>query len=141
MIHITDDITIDDKEIQEDFILASGPGGQNVNKVATAVLLSFDVRNSPSLPEDVRERLIRIAGKRITREGFLVIKAGRFRTQDRNRQDAVNRLIDLIRRAAVIPKVRRKTKPTTSSRIRRMEAKRRQGEIKRKRRSVTIPED
>ena len=141
MIHITDDIVIDEKGIQEDFIHASGPGGQNVNKVATAVQLTFDVRNSLSLPEDVRERLISIAGKRISQEGILIIKARRFRTQDKNRQDAMNRLVSLIKRAAAIPKVRRRTKPTPASRIRRLESKRRHGEIKRKRRSVTITED
>jgi ribosome-associated protein len=141
MIKITDDITIDDKEIEESFILSSGPGGQNVNKVATTVQLSFDVQRSPSLPDDVRERLIRIAGRRVTREGILIIKAGRFRTQDKNRQDAFNRLTDLVKRAAVTPKVRRKTKPSISSRIRRLETKRRQAEIKRKRRPVSITED
>jgi ribosome-associated protein len=140
MIHITDSIIIDEKEIQEDFIRASGPGGQNVNKVATAVQLRFDVRNSPSLPDDVRGRLIRLAGRRITKEGSLIIKAGRFRTQDRNRQDAINRLVDLIRKASIIPKSRRKTKPTLSSRKRRMEKKRRHGNIKRARRPIIIEE-
>jgi ribosome-associated protein len=140
MIHVTDSIIIDEKEIQEDFIRASGPGGQNVNKVATAVQLRFDVRNSSSLPDDVRGRLIRLAGRRITKEGSLIIKAGRFRTQDRNRQDAINRLIDLIRRASIIPKSRRKTKPTLSSRKHRMEEKRRHGNIKRARRPVAAEE-
>ena len=141
MIHITDSIAIDEKEIQEDFILASGPGGQNVNKVATAVQLRFDVRNSPSLPDDVRERLIHLAGKRITGDGTLIIKAKRFRTQDKNRQDAINRLVDLIQKAAAIPKHRRKTEPTISSKIRRLDEKRRHSEIKRKRQPVTITED
>jgi ribosome-associated protein len=136
MIHITDKIIIDEKEIQEDFIRASGPGGQNVNKVATAVQLRFDVRNSPSLPDYVRKRLIHLAGRRITGEGTLIIKAGRYRTQDSNRQDAIDRLIDLIRRASIIPKARRKTKPTFSSRERRMEQKRHHGGIKRTRRPV-----
>jgi ribosome-associated protein len=140
MIHITDSIIIDEKEIQEDFIHASGPGGQNVNKVATAVQLRFDVRNSPSLPGDIRERLVRLAGRRITGEGTLIIKAGRFRTQDRNRQDAINRLVDLIRKASIIPKTRRKTKPTLSSRKRRMEEKRRHGDIKSTRRPVILEE-
>ena len=121
MIRITDNIIINEKEIKEDFIRASGPGGQNVNKVATAVHLRFDVRNSPSLPENVRRRLIRLAGRSITSEGILIIKAGRFRTQDRNRQDAIKRLADLIRKASVIPKTRRKTRPTLLSRKRRME--------------------
>jgi len=140
MIHITDSIIIDEKEIQEDFIHASGPGGQNVNKVATAVQLRFDVRNSPSLPGDIRERLVRLAGRRITGEGILIIKAGRFRTQDRNRQDAINRLVDLIRRASIIPKARRKTKPTLSSRKRRMDKKRRHSDIKHTRRPIILEE-
>jgi ribosome-associated protein len=140
MIRVTDNIIIDEKEIKEDFIRASGPGGQNVNKVATAVHLRFDVNNSPSLPDDVRERLVRLAGRRITGDGILIIKAGRFRTQDRNRQDATNRLIDLIRRASVIPKARRQTKPTLLSRKRRMEEKHRRGDIKRARRPVAVDE-
>jgi len=140
MIRVTDNIIIDEKEIKEDFIRSSGPGGQNVNKVATAVHLRFDVRNSPSLPDDVRLRLIRLAGRRLTGEGILIIKAGRFRTQDRNRQDAINRLEDLIRKASVIPKARRKTRPTLLSRKRRMEGKRRRGDIKRARRPVAVEE-
>jgi ribosome-associated protein len=140
MIRITDNIIIDEKEIKEDFIRASGPGGQNVNKVATAVHLRFDVHNSQSLPDDVRGRLVLLAGRRITRDGILIIKASRFRTQDRNRQDATNRLIDLIRKASVIPKARRRTKPTLLSRKRRMEEKRRRGDIKRARRPVAVDE-
>jgi ribosome-associated protein len=140
MIYITNKIIIDEKEIQEDFIRASGPGGQNVNKVATAVQLRFNVRYSHSLPDDLRERLVRLAGRRITGEGSLIIKAGRFRTQDRNRQDAINRLIDLIRKASIPPKTRRKTKPTLSSRKRRMEKKRRHGDIKSTRRPVILEE-
>ena len=141
MIHITESIAVDEKEIQEDFIYASGPGGQNVNKVATAVQLRFDVRASSSLPDEIRERLIQIAGKRITREGILIIKASRFRTQDRNRQDAINRMIDLIRKAVKAPKVRRKTKPSPHSKRRRLEAKRRHSELKQKRRSIVERED
>lgn len=140
MIRITGNIIIDEKEIKEDFIRASGPGGQNVNKVATAVHLRFDVRNSPSLPDNVRGRLACLAGRRITGDGILIIKAGRFRTQDRNRQDAIDRLIDLIRKASVIPKARRRTKPTLSSRKRRMEGKRHHGDIKRSRRPVAVDE-
>ncbi len=140
MIRITDNIIIDEKEIKEDFIRASGPGGQNVNKVATAVHLRFDVYNSPSLPDDVRGRLVHLAGRRITGDGILIIKAGRFRTQDRNRQDAIDRLIDLIRKASVIPKARRRTSPTLSSRKRRMEGKRHHGDIKRTRRPVAVDE-
>jgi len=140
MIQITESIIINEKEIKEDFVRASGPGGQNVNKVSTAVHLRFDVYNSPSLPDDVRVRLIRLAGRRITGEGILIIKAGRFRTQDRNRQDAINRLADLIRRASVIPKARRKTRPTLLSRKRRLEEKHHRGDIKRARRPVAVEE-
>jgi len=140
MIRVTDRIIINEREIKEDFIRASGPGGQNVNKVATAVHLRFDVYNSLSLPDDVRGRLVRLAGRRITRDGILIIKAGRFRTQDRNRQDAIDRLIDLIRKASVIPKARRRTSPTLSSRKRRMEGKRHHGDIKRSRRPVAVDE-
>jgi ribosome-associated protein len=140
MIHVTDSILVDEKEIQEDFILASGPGGQNVNKVATAVQLRFDVRNSPSLSHDVKERLIRQGGKRVTGEGILIIKAARFRTQERNRQDALNRLVRLIQKAAEIPKTRRKTKPTLLSRKRRVEEKHRRSDIKRTRRPVDTEE-
>lgn len=141
MIPVTRNISIDEKEIEEEFILASGPGGQNVNKVATAVQLRFDVRNSPSLPEDIRERLINLAGRRINRDGVLIIKARRFRAQDKNRRDAINRLVDLIKRAARVPKSRRKTRPTMASKRRRLETKRRHSNIKRKRRSVTAEEE
>ena len=115
---------IDEDEIHEEFIQSSGPGGQNVNKVATAVQLRFDVANSPSLPDEVRERLISLNRKRITNEGVLVIDARRFRTQGANRQDAMERFIGLICKAAQKPRVRRKTKPTRASEIRRLEAKR-----------------
>ncbi len=133
MIRITAAIGLDDREIQETFIRSSGPGGQNVNKVATAVQLRFDVRNSPSLADDVRERLARLAGRRMTREGVLVIESRRFRTQDRNRQDARDRLIGLIRRAAEPPRPRRKTRPRPEAAERRLESKRRRSAIKRER--------
>ncbi len=136
MIQITPTIAIDEKEIQQDFIRASGPGGQNVNKVSTAVQLRFDVGNSTSLPDDVRERLIHLAGRRITEAGILIIAARRFRTQERNRQDAINRLVELIRKASERPKPRRKTTLTLASKRRRLETKHRRGETKRTRRSV-----
>ncbi len=136
MIQVTETIAIEEGEIREEFVRASGPGGQNVNKVATAVQLRFDVANSPSLPEDVRERLVRLAGKRMTEEGVLIIDARRFRSQERNREDAIERLVELIRKAAEKPKVRRKTKPSGAARARRLESKRRQAEKKRLRRSI-----
>jgi ribosome-associated protein len=130
MIAITATIAIHEREIGETFIRASGPGGQNVNKLATAVQLRFDVRRSPRLPAPVRERLERLAGRRLTREGVLVITAQRHRTQERNRQDALERLIELIRRAAIAPVPRRPTKPTHASRRRRLETKKRRADLK-----------
>ena len=134
MIRVTAKISIEEREIEQSFVRASGPGGQNVNKLATAVQLRFDVRHSPSLPADVRTRLERLAGTRLTREGVLVITAQRHRTQLRNRQDALDRLIALIRRAAVPPVPRRPTRPPAASRERRVEAKKRRAGIKRLRR-------
>jgi ribosome-associated protein len=135
MIRVTGTIAIDEREIHQQFIRASGPGGQNVNKVATAVQLRFDAAHSPSLSEDVRDRLLRLAGRRMTKEGYLVIDARRFRTQEQNRQDALARLVDLIRRAAQKPKIRKRTKPTLASRERRLESKHRRSRIKQLRRA------
>ena len=130
MIPVTAHISIDEREIEEHFVRASGPGGQNVNKLSTAVQLRFDVRHSPSLPPEVRARLERLAGSRLTRDGVLVIIAQRHRTQGRNRADARERLIDLIRRAAAVPVKRRATRPTKASRERRIEGKKRRAGIK-----------
>ena len=134
MIRVTAHIDIDEREIDEQFVRASGPGGQNVNKLSTAVQLRFDVRHSPSLSDDVRARMERLSGSRLTRDGVLVIIAQRHRTQARNRQDALDRLIDLIRRAAVAPIKRRPTRPTKASRERRIEGKKRRAGIKHLRR-------
>ncbi len=130
MIRITDRIHLDESEIEESFVRASGPGGQNVNKISSAVQLRFHAAASPNLSEPVRDRLIRLAGRRATREGVIVISAQRFRTQERNRADALERLIVLIQEAARPVIIRRPTKPTLGSKIRRREAKGVRGEVK-----------
>lgn len=141
MIHITRSISLDENEIEEKFIRSSGPGGQNVNRVETAVQLRFDAAGSPSLPDEVKKRLKRVAGKRLSREGVLVIDARRYRTQEQNRRDALERLRKIIAKAAEKPKARKPTKPTRASRERRMEAKERRSRTKRLRRPVSGSDD
>ena len=135
MLHVTPDIALHENELTWRFIRASGPGGQNVNKVSSAVQLRFDVRGSASLPDAVRERLLRLARNRINSEGVLVVEARRFRTQERNREDARARLAALIGRAAQVPKPRLATRPTAASKRRRVESKRRHALRKRARRA------
>lgn len=135
-IEITPTLSLEDSEIILDFVRSSGPGGQNVNKVSTAVQLRFDVRNSASLPEEVKERLVRLAGSRMTDEGWLLIDAHRFRTQEQNRADGIERLAGLIRSALFVPKKRRATRPTLASKTRRIESKKQRGETKKLRRSI-----
>jgi len=140
MIPVSDAIRLDENEIRFDFIRSSGPGGQNVNKVATAVQLRFDAAGSRSLPDDVRRRLLHLAGNRATREGVVIIDARRFRSQEQNRRDAVRRLVELIRRAEPRPPARRPTRPKAAAVARRLERKRRRSEAKRRRRPVSESE-
>ena len=140
MLRVTDSLVIEDSELEEQFVRASGPGGQNVNKVATSVQLRFDVARSPALAPDVRQRLYALAGNRMTSEGVLVIEARRHRTQAKNREDARERLADLIRRATVAPRRRRKTRPSARSVERRVDSKRQRSQMKRSRGKVSTDE-
>ncbi len=137
MIRVTSEISIDESEIAESFVRSYGPGGQNVNKVATCVQVRFDASASPAISDDVRSRLAKLAGRRMTSDGVIVIEARRYRTRERNRADALDRLVELIRKAASPPPRRRKTKPTQASRLRRIESKRHRSQVKRRRKSVS----
>ena len=141
MVRITPKIAINKNEIKLNFIKSSGPGGQNVNKVATGVQLRFDVKNSPSLSDEVRTRLIRLAGDKMTKDGILIIQGKRFRRQERNRQDAMDRLIKLIRKASEQPKIHIKPKPTRASKERMLAAKRHRSQLKKMRQWVSVSED
>ena len=135
-IPVNDRITLADDEVSEQFVRSPGPGGQNVNKLETAVQLRFDARGSKSLPEDVRSRLLALAGTRATKQGEIVINAHRFRTRERNREDALERLLSLVRRASVVAKPRRATRPTRASKLRRVEGKRQRSQLKLARRRL-----
>lgn len=134
MLPITPTLAIDESELHFDFIRAAGPGGQNVNKVSSAVQLRFNIQESPSLPEDVRQRLLKLAGRRVNQAGELVIRAAQYRTQEQNRFAALDRLVELLRQAAEKPRARKATRPTITAKARRLASKKQHGEIKRLRR-------
>lgn len=140
MIQVTPHICIDESEFELEFIRSSGPGGQNVNKVSTAVQLKFNI-NSSTLNPKIRQRLIKLAGRKVTKDNIIVIEASAYRSQEKNRSDAISRLIALVQQAAVEPKPRRKTKPTLASKHKRIESKKRKGDKKKMRRSVPSSED
>ena len=140
MIRITENIAIDEAEIDEDFVRSSGPGGQHVNKVSSAVQIRFDARRSPSLPPAVRDRLEHLAGRKMTAKGVLIIDARRFRSQERNRRDAMDRLTTLIRKATVKPRLRRKTRPSSASKQRRLTSKHHRGRLKTNRQQPGVEE-
>jgi ribosome-associated protein len=141
MIHITDELSLNEDELLWEFVRASGPGGQKVNKTATAVQLSFDILQSPSLPDDVQQRLVRLAGSKVNASGILRINARRYRSQERNRQDALDRLIRMLQDAALAPKKRRPTRPTRAAKKKRLNAKRKISKKKRMRKPVTSDDD
>jgi len=140
MLEISPTVSINENEIQIEFVRASGPGGQNVNKVSTAAQLRFDIQNSPSLEAEVKARLVRLAGSRVTEEGLLVIEAQRYRTQEQNRADALQRLVALVQKALEAPRPRHKTRPTLASKQKRLQAKRQHSEKKRRRGRLTPDE-
>ncbi len=138
MIVINSQISIDEDEIEESFIRSSGPGGQNVNKVETSVQIRFDARNCPTIPQAVYTRLRKLAGQRMTKDGIVVLTASAYRSQDRNRKAARDRLVELLRKAAISPKTRRATRPTYSSKLKRLESKQKRGKIKKSRGKVSL---
>lgn len=138
MLEITPSLSIDERELQLDFVRASGPGGQNVNKVATAVQLRFDIRGSTCLPEEVKTRLIRLGGSRVTVDGVLILEAKRHRTQEQNKADALERFVELVQKATVKPKARRKTRPTRAAKEERLKGKKIRAEIKKTRGSKSF---